>query len=228
MRWISRCAATEIDVKALLMRSRSSFQSFSTANHRPNTGPASPSALKLVIELGSIACDAMTRFKTTASRLPRDTFQTGRCIRRVFKRNIRVTLTKKRTDRVVFDDAHSETRELSHAQGLGRRIAHKNYSGRIDIRRREHHELLTLGRHGDGRPSVFLPCFGIFHGSRPGINFSNFKFDAEFSLDQAHIVRRNTEKPAIAEILDRWKVGIGREMDARVRRQRDFFGRHKV
>ncbi len=47
-----------------------------------------------------------------------------------------MTLTKKRTDRVVFDDADPETRELSYAQGLGRRIAHNNYTGRIDIRRR--------------------------------------------------------------------------------------------
>ena len=139
-----------------------------------------------------------------------------------------MTLTKRRADRVVFDDIDPETLELSHAQGLGRRIAHRNYSRRIDIRHRENHQLLTLGRQGDGRPNVFLTCFGIFHGSRPGINFSSFKFDAKFLLDQAYIVRRNTEKPAIAEILDRWKVGIRRETDARVRRQPDFFGRRKV
>ena len=56
----------------------------------------------------------------------------------------------------------------------------------------------------------------------------HLEFDAEFSLDQADIIRRNTEELAIAEILDRWKVGIGRETDARMRRQPGFFGRRKV
>ena len=168
MRQISRCSSTEIDVRALLMSSRSGFQSSRTADRQLNLRPASPATLKLVIELASIACDAMANFlrrpspdcqKRQVSNWPPYSarFQTE------YPGDFDEEARRSRS----FDDIDPETLELSHAQGLGRRIAHRNYSRRIDIRHRENHQLLTLGRQGDGRPNVFLTCFGIFHGSRP-------------------------------------------------------------
>ena len=122
----------------------------------------------------------MTNLRQPRPDCQRDTFQTGRRIRHVFKRNIRVTLMKKRTDRVflmTYPETSSSARSGTRSSYRAQQLAGNRYKAPRTP------ELLTLGRQAT-EPNAFsraLVSFMEVDRNHP----LESEFDAEFSLDQA-------------------------------------------